>query len=161
MGKTSTVRVEIDQALLNKAIASLESTYDKILKDKCFELAERLAKEVGQPTAQGWFGETVEVTAKPMRGKNGYNIIASGKSVCFLEFGAGLATDSSHPFAKNVSFSVTPGSWSKEHAKQFSTQGYWIFGGRRYEEVFARRGLYNAYKQIIAEAPAMAREVFG
>ena len=160
MAKQSTVHLEVDRNALLRSFITAKTNYQIILKDRCFEMARRLAEEVGQPIAQWWFGSAVRVSAEPMRGKSGYRIVADGKAVCFLEFGAGAATDSFHDFAQNVSFKVYPGSWSENHSNQYATQGYWMFGGRRYEKVIAKRGLYHAYKEMVAEAPRIASEVF-
>ena len=161
MSKQSTVRIGIDKALFMSALEEFGEEYEDKLKDKCFEVAQRLAEEIGQPVAQVWFGSEVKVTAKPIgKKKNGYKIIANGKDVCFLEFGAGVTTDTTHPFAKNVSFDVYPASWSIDHAKQFVRKGYWMYRGEKYDAITPMRGMYHAYKAILEEAPRIVEEVF-
>lgn len=72
-------------------------------------------------------------------------VIANGKGVMFLEFGAGIAADSLHKWVMEVPFSVAPGSWSKDHARQFSDNGYWFYNGTSYAFIPATRAMYNAY----------------
>lgn len=43
---------------------------------------------------------------------NGYEVIAEGKQIGFLEFGTGAFSDSQHPYSGEVTFPVFPGSYS-------------------------------------------------
>ena len=73
-----------------------------------------------------------------------YFIIAHGKDVAFLEFGAGFTTDISHPWKHLMDFDVRPGSWSETHARQFADHGFWFYNGTSYSYIPPTRAMYNA-----------------
>ena len=75
---------------------------------------------------------------------DGWLVIASGREVMFLEFGAGVDTDTDHAWTQEMPFKVEPGSWSEDHAKQFSEKGYWFYDGKLWHGIPATRALYNA-----------------
>lgn len=126
------------------------------------ELTKQLAKElaeIGKEVSQELYGKGIKVSVKPI--DNGFSIDANGRAVCFLEFGAGVRTNNSHPFANEMPFEVSQGSWSRENAQQFVTQGYWIFGSRKYTYVTPTNAMYNASKMISEKALECAKKVFG
>lgn len=73
-----------------------------------------------------------------------YFIIAHGKDVGFLEFGAGITTDMAHPWKHLMPFDVRPGSWSETHARQFADNGFWFYNGTSYSYIPPTRAMYNA-----------------
>ena len=120
---------------------------------------------IGQKAAQGAYGGggAVTVTVQPI--DNGYAIIANGDAVVFLEFGAGDAVDQSDRYVSVVEaeggFDIRPGSWSEQNAQQYSTLGYWIFGGQKYTEVQPRNGMQVAYEAIMQDMRNAAQRAFG
>lgn len=130
----------------------------KYIRKKNDEFIAKLIKEVGEPAAAGAFGMAIQFTTERIR--NGYKFVANGDAIGFLEFGAGVYTDTGHHFAKNAPFEVKPGSWSKDHAQEFYKYGEWQFGGRTYQGVHAKRGLYRAYSDMLKEVTRVATEVF-
>lgn len=144
----------------NKEINRLLREFDKKVDEFLAEIAV-----IGQRAAQGAYGSggAVDVTVEPI--DNGYAIIANGDAVVFLEFGAGDAVDSGDRYTSVVEaeggFDIRPGSWSETHAQQYSTNGYWIFGGRRYTEVQPRNGMQAAYEAIMQDLRNAAQRVFG
>ena len=87
-----------------------------------------------------------KVTIEPVHDEHGdgWLVIASGREVMFLEFGAGVDTDTDHAWTQEMPFKVEPGSWSEDHAKQFSEKGYWFYDGKLWHGIPATRALYNA-----------------
>lgn len=154
------IAFELNEQTLAKVMTEVDKTLYQTLKKKGKEICKRLAKEVGQPAAQGAFGEPITVTTKSTR--NGWKVLADGEQVCFLEFGAGATTASNHPFADEVPFRVYAGSWSESpHGQQqYSEKGYWYYGGERYTHITPKAGMYIAYKRILQEVERIATEVF-
>lgn len=120
------------------------TNFMKEIEDLCQAAAE---------VAQTAFGSAVEMSAVPTATQNDsyvarFAVIAEGRAVGFLEFGAGLLTEEDHPFADDAPFDVREGSYSEEHAMQYYTYGYWYFGGKRYYFVQPRRGLFKASEHV-------------
>jgi len=156
----------IDKCL--REIDKAKANYEK----KIATLLEKLG-ELGQQTAWGKYHETqlnpseedrhsINVTYEFVD-TNTIQILGNGKGICFLEFGAGAATDESHPFADNVSFQVKRGSYSDSHNGMYAQTGYdhWYFGGVKYSETKQRAGMYEAYKAITQQVYDIAKEVLG
>lgn len=154
-----TIEISLSKTSIQKAINELERTKKRLMK-KLKIVAERLAQE-GARAAEAAYGSPVAVSVEEI--EDGYAILASGDAVVFLEFGAGDATDSGHPYAKALApegVAVVRGSWSREHANQYATQGWWLFGGIRMTEVIPRRGLLMASQEMSQVADRICREVF-
>lgn len=128
------------------------------LREKSDEFTARLVSEIGKPAAEGAYGSAINVTIE--RIPRGWQLVANGDAVGFLEFGAGVTADKNHSFAQNAPFEVYPGSWSKDHAQQFTNNGFWVFGGQQYDRVEPRRGLYKAYAVMLTDMKKIAIEVF-
>lgn len=106
---------------LEKQGKKLPEEYDALLKDlvdKAKVVADSFYKVAKQYIPPDDYREPSVYPEKI--GECDYKLIAEGREVCFYEFGAGIASDPSHPWAKEMPFSVSPGSWSKDHARQFS-----------------------------------------
>ena len=147
----------LDPSSVRRAQVQLE----KIMQDfqkKCAQFMQEVAN-LGVGTAKDAFGSSVKVEAIPMR--NGFKIVASGENIGFLEFGAGTMTNADM-FAQEVSYEVSPGSWSRtEGSGEFARTGKWHFGGKEYEYVMPRHGMANAYESISLQAADIAKKVFG
>ena len=87
---------------------------------------------------------------------NGWQLIASGEDVGFLEFGAGVfAGIEPDEFEQEVAYSVEPGSWSKinEHssnpnARYFAKNGFWWWSNTRYTGLYPTRGMQSALDHL-------------
>lgn len=157
MKKTLKFRLSSDS--IQSVIDELESEKKRV-KKLVPELCRRLAEE-GAAAARAAYGDSVTVSVVPI--ENGYSIIASGREVAFMEFGAGIYTDTTHPLAGNVDnqgLPVYPGSYSEEHARQFVNYGYWIHDGKKIEGVQPRYGLWAADQAIADSIKEVVREVF-
>ena len=154
-----TITVELSTESIANAITELESFKDTAtpkLNEICRRLAELGADEARRRFARGDYGNTdASVTIEPMA--NGWKIVAMGKDVYFIEFGTGF-------FAMphgNVSVPVYPGSWSEEHAQQFSELGYWWYAGEKLQGTEAEMPMYFAGEVIRANHHRIVREVLG
>lgn len=134
--------------------------YQKDADPKMDEICKRLA-EIGEIEASARFSIAdhgnggVQVTLEPM--ENGHKIVASGHDVYFIEFGTG---DDVKPHGE-VSVPVYPGSWSEQHAKQYSTYGYWFYGGEKLAGTYAEMPMYHAGKAIRENMKRVVEEVLG
>ena len=124
--------VELSAESCNRAVKELEK-YQKEIKPKLEEVCRRLA-QIGVEAA------TDAVIEEPVQIDNGYKIVMSGEDVYFVEFGTGEFT---YRHGNEVSVPVYPGSYSEQHAQQFSKYHFWWYGGEQYE------------------GPRIVKEVFG
>lgn len=154
-----TLEIRLNQTSIGNAIKYFER-YRNRLSKKIDELEWMLATE-GAQVAQRIYGTAVTVTVR--REKDGVSVLASGKAVAFLEFGAGMYTDSLHPLAgkaDNEGLAVYDGSYSESHANQYTTLGYWFFNGMKIEGVQPRYAMWEADKAMSNEVVRIAKEVF-
>lgn len=158
----ATLTVKIDTHSLNANIVRETEIIQAYLERIAKRVVQRLAEEVAQPVAQSNFGFDGLVNVYTEKTPNGYAIVAEGEQVCFLEFGAGVTTDTTHPFAGKVPFMVTAGSWSQspQGMKQYvpNTHEYWYYHGEKYTGVEPRRGMYEAYKAVLQSVEMVLRD---
>ena len=114
--------------------------------------------ELGRSEAESGYGGVISVTVEPIA--NGYAIIASGEGIVFLEFGAGDTVNSGNIFAGQTGVDVRSGSYSETHAQQYSTAGFWLFGGVKYTEVRPRNAMQGAWDKVLSEWRDVAERVF-
>ena len=160
--KTITIQLSADSC--QRAVDELKK-YSKEIAPKLDEVCRRLA-EIGAIEARARFARGdhgnggVNVTVEKI--SNGYKIVASGHDVYFIEFGtgvnAGVAYGDGMP---PTSVPVYPGSWSEQHAKQFSDYGFWYYNGERLEGTEAEMPMYYAGKAIRNNEKKVFKEVFG
>lgn len=153
------VELELSPESCEKAIAELKVYKEKVLP-KLEEVCRRLA-EIGAETARQHLvtqdGNTDAVIEDPIKIDGGYKIVMSGEDVYFIEFGTGEFT---YPHGDEVSVPVYPGSYSEEHAQQFSKYRFWWYGGQQYEGTPAYRPLLHAGIAIRQAMPRVVKEVF-
>ena len=154
-----TIHLDLEPNSITAALKQLRA-YQRDLEKIKKRILQRIVTEAIE-VAQATYGASVSVTSVDIGEGMRYEIVASGKAVCFLEFGAGIRTDSGHPFSTKVPFEVSSGSWSREHSGQFVAKGYWVFGGRKYEYVSPKKGMWEAYKFIRENVLRIAQEEFG
>lgn len=128
------------------------------VKASVAEIAKRLC-EVGEPIIRATHGNHAMVWTEPT--ENGYKISAEGEDVLFIEFGTGDKAGALSASYDQVPSNVYPGAWSESHAKQYSINGYWYFGGHRYEFTEPHPAFYDAYQAMVEALPQIAKEVFG
>lgn len=156
------VRIQVDQASLDKTVTRLEE-YSRDLKEKARIICERLAS-LGATHASLGFARSIyngsadfDITVEPTG--NGYQILASGEAVLFLEFGAGVTMGYGHPQAGE--FGYGPGTYPGA-GHWDDPNGWWLpkskGGGHSYGNP-PNMGMYNASKEIQKEVERVAREV--
>ena len=134
-------------------------------KQKATELSERLA-EYGADVARVKFAagshlgiRDEKVTVEPIR--NGYVVKADGKSVLFLEFGAGITYGFGHPEAQE--HRMGPGTYPDGKGHWNDPNGWWLpksaGGGHTYGNP-PTMAMYEARKRIEIDLPRIVREVF-
>ncbi len=147
----------------SSSIVKAEEEYRKLLEefDKKVEVFLRRVAESAAKVAQTEYGSGVTVSVKQIDG--GYVVNANGKAVVFLEFGAGLMTDSSDIFAKEVDFPVYVGSYSElaSSSHEFYKTGKWHFGGKEYTYIVPKNAMQKAYESVAQSFGQIAKEVFG
>lgn len=155
----SKISFALNTKSIDNAIRELETIQNR-LDGKCNELALRLAR-YGLYVARVGFTNAVyegkkDVSLNIVEVPGGYEIRANSESVCFIEFGTGVGATS--PIGNAMGF--TPGSWSINHEKQFSTNGYWFYNGKKLTGTPANNCMYNAEKEIKEQIKVFAKEVF-
>ena len=172
-------KIKCTLGTLHKAIAEIES-YQKELDEKVHILMERLA-EIGIEEATVRFANAIYDGTNDVRvnntpvwiDKNKLAISATGKSITFIEFGAGVHyAAESHPKAGDFGF--TRGgdgdhlgkldSW--RYSGNPGTNGEVITEGKHQGEVKtygnpANRALYDSAKEMREQITKIAEEVFG
>jgi len=120
-------------------------------------VARRLC-EVGEPIIQSTHGHHAKIAI--MMTNDGYVLQAEGQDILFIEFGTGDMAGATSVLYDQVPVSVRPGSWSETHAQQYSTQGFWFFGGKMYRETVPHPAFYYAYQAMVQALPQIASEEF-
>lgn len=139
----------IDSAIKTVAkYIAIEAKLANIAKRLC-EVGEPIIRQTHGKHASGiWSEETPD----------GYKIVAEGEDLLFIEFGAGDMAGTTSVLYDQVPVSVRPGSWSETHARQYSTQGFWYFGGKLYRETVPHPAFYHAYEAMVQALPQIASE---
>ena len=173
------MKIKCTLGTIDKAIAEIER-YQKELDKKVHTLMERLA-EVGIEVADARFKRAiydgtndVVVNKSPVWiDQNKLAITASGNSITFIEFGAGVhyAADS-HP--KAAEFGYNRGGFGHHLGKLDSwryegdpgTNGEVITEGKHKGEIKthgnpANRAMYESAKEMREQIKKIAKEVFG
>lgn len=153
-----------DVKSIDMAIQKLEA-YEKDLNRKAEELCERLA-DMGAMYAEWYFSGVMyagdidyKVTVERVSA-NTYRILASGETVLFMEFGAGVRHGYGHPLAGEFGMGPTtyPG---QKHAAD--PKGWWFKQGENKIHTYGNAPgmpMYNAAKDLRNEIQAIAQEVF-
>lgn len=149
----------------DEVIAKIDNVSDTV-NDKCLELIGQRLCELGVKAAQGayWVGTgdgNDDISVAYNKTDEGYEIRASGESVCFAEFGTGVYAGS-YPGEIPEGVNAVPGGWSQTHGKGNFVPGtheFWFWDGQRYVGTIPRPGMALAVEEIEASANAVATEV--
>ena len=157
------VVIELSPQSVKDAVKILE-TYKKWVDKKMDELMVRLAA-VGLETARVRFemgategNKAPETWVEPI--ENGFKIIARGKDVFFIEFGAGDAAGN-HPDSANAPVDTSPGSYSKINTGEYAKYQSWHHKGVKYTELQPQMPMYHAMREMERNVKKIAKEVFG
>lgn len=148
----------IDRAI--KALKTYRADLDKGLENLVQSLAEEGADVArsayaAAPVSDGNSDTSVSVKNT---GKYSRQIVAQGESVGFLEFGTGVTAGSGYD-GNTAGVPVYPGAWAESHAKKFSRDGYWYYGGKRFTGTLPYKGMYSATKAIRERVADMAKGI--
>lgn len=163
--------------------ASIDAAADKLsdyldsFDNKCRRFLERLA-QIGVDVASAGFASAAydgvnDVTVNPPQWMNDNTLIvsASGSSITFIEFGAGVYNTGVHPLAGELG--MTRGGYGKGYGKRrqwgyYDNGGGLTAGGKRLSNGVvltkgndANRSMYNASREMRQQIIGIAREVFG
>lgn len=148
---------------LDEAIRRFQEYGDR-LKRQQDQLCKRLA-DMGAVSVSLQFARAIytgpndfSVTVEPI--DNGYQIVASGQSVAFVEFGAGVTYGEGHPQAG--AFGVGPGTYpGQTHA--MTGEGWYLPKSKGGEHTYGNppnMPMYNTTQDLKNEIARVAREVF-
>ena len=140
---------------IDHAIKTISKYAD--MERKMMDFAWRLC-EVGRQVAAAGYGGNASVTAE--RTQSGAKVNIDGEGVLFIEFGTGDAAGIHAAQYDAVPACVYPGSWSEQHAQQYSRFGVWWFGGRWMYETPPHPYTFDAYQAMVEAIPRVASEVF-
>lgn len=153
------IEIDLSTDSLDDVIRKLEM-HQAWVRIKQRKLAERLAFLGGTVASLGFsralYDGDNDVNIEVEETDNGYSIHAKGEAVAFIEFGTGIGATS----PKGAELGFTPGSWSEDHAKQFSEKGYWYYNGKRLVGIQPGNYMYQASKEIKEQLRQIALEVF-
>lgn len=166
--KTIEVRLSTDS--ITQALRELRKYQRTELKKKMDTLCKRLA-EVGLDVAQVIFagaeydGDNRNVVVTQSKIDNGYKIVASGKAVAFIEFGAGVTYGGTYPNDTKVP-SIIPlaGSWSMDpevgKGHWADPKGWYYAHGQRTLGNPPAMAMWYAREEMRRQIEQIAREVF-
>lgn len=149
---------------LDEAIRRLEAAGTSV-RQKENELCKRLA-EMGATNVSLLFARSVysgpndyNVTVEDAPG-GGYQIVVSGQSVAFVEFGAGITYGEGHPQASE--FGVGPGTYPGQK-NAMTGKGWYLPKSKGGEHTYGNppnMPMYNTAQDLKREVTRVAREVF-
>ena len=122
-----TITIELSPSSCQKALKELQA-YQAKFKSKLDEICKRLA-DFGLTKAQMYYASALydgvkDVTVTVEKIENGYAVKASGATVLFLEFGAGVHYPNDHPKAGELG--ISHGSYGKG----LGNNDYWFYTGQ-------------------------------
>ncbi len=158
------IHVDLNPSSIDRAIKQLQD-YQKKLDEKAQEVAKRLA-DIGATRARIDFSNApydgnkeFDVTVENV--DNGYRVLASGESVLFVEFGAGITYGHGHP--QEAEFGMGAGTYPNGKGHWNDPKGWWIpksaGGGHTYGNA-PSMPMYNAEQEIKFNIEQIVREVF-
>lgn len=158
------ITIELSVESINKALKEIKNL-DKEANKKLDIIMSRLADEgvmmaeYGYANAQYDGNNDVKVHKKKVAG--GYEVVAEGEAVAFIEFGAGVTYQSEYPIQKPEGI-VGIGEYGDKKGRR-SAWGYYPTGEPPVVITHgnpASQALYNASRTMEDRFPEVAREVF-
>ena len=158
------IEFALDTKSINKAIKELKK-YERWVEQKSRLLEEKLAV-IGANEARirftgAYYDGTNDAEISVFPDKNGWVIKASGQSVCFIEFGAGVYYNGSEPYPNPRPAGVVGiGEYGQGKGKRDG----WFFN-RDGDPVFTRgtpaaMPMYHAAREMERSIRMIAQEVF-
>jgi hypothetical protein len=158
------IHIDLNEESVDKAIKQLNA-YKRLLDKKTEEIAKRLAEMGATKVSLGFARsvyngpQNVNVTVEN-RGNGQYAIVASGETVLFAEFGAGVRYGYGHPEAN--AFGMGPGTYPNGKGHWNDPKGWWIpksaGGGHTFGNP-PNMPMYNTEQELKKEIDRVVREV--
>ena len=166
MPKVISVNIKSTDSI-NKAIREVDK-YRRQIEKKTKLLCERLAAmgaiSVSLGFSQAFYdGPTDFAVSIESESNNIFRVTASGDTVAFVEFGAGItyAADGAHP--KNGEFGTGPGTYPEGKGHWNDPKGWWLpkekGGGKSWGNP-AQMPIYRTAQELAREVARVAAEVF-
>jgi hypothetical protein len=156
----------LDQQDIKRAIKELKAYKKKFLEDER-ELIKRLA-EIGLKEASVRFTTAMydgvnDVSVRLDETKNGYVIVADGKAVAFIEFGAGVYHNTSEPYPNPRPQGIVG---IGEYGKGYGKRKAWGYKDENDELVITRGNpaampMWYASEEMKNSILKIVKEVFG
>jgi hypothetical protein len=167
------ITILLSEASINQAIKELKA-YKRWIENKTQLLVERLAIIGAHEAAVRFSGafydseNDAQIDVYPFSSVSthgsGYIIAASGESIAFIEFGAGVYYNGAEPYPLPRPNDVSKiGEYGKGHGKQ-NTWGFYRDGNK--DDLVLTHGtpaampMYHATQEMWREITRIAREVF-
>lgn len=133
---------------LNEYARRLDEIYGEPIFNACVAAAEAARREYNAGAIEGNSRVSVYVMkTAPLT----YQIVATGRDVYFLEFGAGDFTSAEGDYS-NIDLGgmtladIYAGSYSIEHQQQYVMYGKWWHNGKEYTGLTPHRGMLEAVR---------------
>lgn len=152
-----------DKKSVDAAIRALKEYKRNMLETKCNEFVRRLA-DAGREIASMRFemaeyDGTNDVSVYISGDGDSLKVIASGKAVCFIEFGSGVARGGGYPEERKPAGIVGLGEWGKGHG---ATGEPWYYAhGKKTDGNPPAMAMLNARDTMVEMVTQIAMEVFG
>lgn len=164
--RKTVITTGLNKQAINSAIVLLKN-YKREFLEKEKRLVEGLAeiglKEASVRFTTAMYDGTNDVSVRLDATKNGYVIVADGKAVAFIEFGAGVYHNGSEPYPNPRPDGIVGiGEYGEGHGKQKA----WGYMDENDELVITRGNpaampMWYASEEIKSSVLKVVREVFG
>ena len=156
MAQTITVDLSVHGIeKLKRFLIGKQRWLDRKTDEVCKRLADMGATKAEVNFAAAYYDgpEDHTITVEP-RGKNEYAVVASGTTVLFVEFGAGLI-GYGHPEPNGYGPGTYPGAGHWD-----DPDGWWYGNGQHSHGNPPNMPMYNTVKELELELERVVREVF-
>ena len=154
-----TINVQLSQDSIRQAIRQLEQVKENI-NNGLTEAVDILLQE-GEFTASAFIGSFDKVSVShEMTDDTTGSIKVTGEAAVIQEFGAGDLAETGNPFENEPGVPLGSGTYSRlKGSGEYALTGQWHFGGKRYQYVDPKHGLYHAREWIKDHSTEVAERV--
>lgn len=146
-------------------LRKIDNDTQKKLDVMCRKLAQLGADRVIMEYSGAFYDGDNDVMVSVEQTETGFKIVASGKAVAFIEFGAGAVYGNTYPLSDAGATYAVPGSWSTDpvlgKGHWDDPNGWFYAHGKRSIGNPPTAGMYYAGQEIRESIERIAKEVFG
>ena len=158
------ISVSLDTASISAAVQELRD-YAKWIERKTAELTRRLSDMGAVNVSLGfsrafYTGDNSVTVTVEQQGENSYSIVANGKAVAFIEFGAGVTYGYGHPRPTLEGNAMGPGTYPSDKGHWNNPKGWYIPGGEHTYGNPPSMPMYSTATDLRRDLERIAREVF-